>query len=253
MISHNPIKHRRPGSRRRGFTLIELLVSITIIAVLAGVVFVAASRVRQAAISAKTLNNLREIGACSLMWMSDNHNYYPPAWDNTDGANRSWAQVLDPYMHNVEAHRSTDSKFIGPNKRIPVEVNQWSHPITYSMNRAVSRDMTITGRMELRLVHASKVDNPAAVILMADGCQNPANHGQANATAHRLSAAIGTSGNPGEGSQPVPLGVNEDTPAGDGWFSYQHGKTHALMCDGSARTYEKGTMLKKHLWVSSEP
>jgi prepilin-type N-terminal cleavage/methylation domain-containing protein len=241
-------------SRQRAFTLVELLVTITIIAVLGGVAFFAASKARKSAMSASTLTNLREIGVACAMWTSDNNSYYPPAWDNTNGANRSYAQVLDPYLHGVEAFRSTESKFIGPNKRIPVKVNKWSHPITYSMNRAVSRDMTTPqGARPLKLVHLSKVDNPTDVIQMADGCQNPGNMGQCNATAFRLSSAIGTSGPPEQGDQKVPVGPNEDTGAGEGWFRYDNNKCHALMCDGSARVFEKGTMKKKNLWVTSEP
>jgi prepilin-type N-terminal cleavage/methylation domain-containing protein len=248
------MKHNPSISRRRAFTLVEVLVTITIIGVLGGVAFYAATRAKKSANSASTLSNLREIGISTAMWSSDNNSFYPPAWDNTNGANRSYAQVLDPYMHGVETFRSVDSKFIGPNKRMPVKVNQWSHPITYSMNRAVSRDMTTPqGAKPLKLVHFSKVDNPAEVIQMADGCQNPGNLGQANATAFRLSAAIGTSGSPGQGDQKVPVGPNEDTGAGEGWFRYDDGKCHALMCDGSARIFKEGTMKKKNLWVTSEP
>jgi prepilin-type N-terminal cleavage/methylation domain-containing protein len=248
------MKHNPPISRHRAFTLIEVLVTITIIAVLGGIAFFAASQARKSAVSANTLSNLREIGVSAALWTADNNSYYPPAWDNTNGANRSYAQVLDPYLHGVEAFRSEESKFIGPNKRIPVKVNQWSHPITYSMNRAVSRDMTTPqGAKPLKLVHVSKVDNPTEVILMADGCQNPGNMGQANATAFRLSAAIGTSGPVDEGSQKVPVGPNEDTGAGEGWFRYDNGRCHALMCDGSARIFKENTMQKKNLWVTSEP
>jgi prepilin-type N-terminal cleavage/methylation domain-containing protein len=243
----NPIGHR-------AFTLIETLVTISIIAVLATVAFYAASGAKRSALSATTLNNLREIGVAAASWTSDNNSYYPPAWDNTNGANRSYAQVLDPYMHGVEAFRSEESKFIGPNKRIPVRVNQWSHPITYSMNRAVSRDMTTpSGAKPLRLVHVSKVDNPADVIQLADGCQNPSNMGQANATAFRVSSQIGTSGPEGQGDQKVPVGPNEDTASAEGWFRYDGGRCHALMCDGSARIFKEGTMKKKNLWVTSEP
>jgi prepilin-type N-terminal cleavage/methylation domain-containing protein len=259
-LSSNPnpkpsqMKNNPTIRRQRAFTLVEVLVTITIIGVLGGVAFYAATRAKKSANSASTLSNLREIGISTAMWSADNNSFYPPAWDNTNGANRSYAQVLDPYMHGVESFRSEDSKFIGPNKRMPVKVNQWSHPITYSMNRAVSRDMTTPqGAKPLKLVHFSKVDNPAEVIQMADGCQNPGNLGQANATAFRLSAAIGTSGPPGQGDQKVPVGPNEDTGAGEGWFRYDDGKCHALMCDGSARIFQEGTMKKKHLWVTSEP
>lgn len=242
----------RPALRRpRGLTLIEILVVIAIVAALATVTIMITSRAKKAAVSASTISNLREIGSCVAIWMSENGNFFPPAWDNNNGANRSYAQVLDPYMHNVESFRSTDSKFIGPNKRIPVEVNEWSHPITYTMNRAVCRDTTRYGSLAETLVHASRVSQPAEVILMADGCQNPANLGQANASAYRVAAAVGQTGPRSKSSDPIPVGTDADTPAGDGWFRYADGKCHALMCDGSAKVFKKGTILNRNIWIDS--
>ena len=234
---------------KRGFTLVELLVTITIIISLAALVFTIASRAKQSAVSAKTINNLREIGVSAALWTSENSNFYPPAWDNNNGANRSYAQLFDIYMHGTATYRSINSKFIGPNKRIPVRVTSFSHPITYAMNRAVCRDTTVYGNVAETLVHASKVSDPTNVILMADGCQNPGNLGQTNATAYRVFSATGQSGPRGRASQPIAIGPDADTPAGDGWFRYSGGKCHALMCDGSAKTFAKGKILHRNIWI----
>lgn len=242
---------RKSSHAKNGFTLVELLVTITIIATLAGATFTLASRSKQAALSAKTINNLREIGVCSGLYMAENNNFYPPAWDNTKGANRSYAQVLDPYMHSTEAYRSLDSKFIGPNKRIKVKVNGYSHPMTYSANKAVCPDTTEINSVRPALVHASKVTNPSEVIMMADGCQNPGNLGQSNASAYKLASAVGSSGPAGQASQPIPVGPNADTSAGDGWFRYANDKCHVVFCDGSAKAFMKGTILKRNIWVST--
>jgi prepilin-type N-terminal cleavage/methylation domain-containing protein/prepilin-type processing-associated H-X9-DG protein len=239
----------KPKHYKRGFTLVEILVTITIIVTLAAATFLIASRARQSALSAKTINNLREIGVCSALWMSENNNFYPPAWDNTQGANRSYAQVLDPYMHGVTPFRNLQSKFIGPNKRIPVEVNRWSHPITYTMNRAVCRDITVYDKVGETLVHATKVANPTEVILMADGCQNPRNLGQANAYAYRIWAAVGQTGPSSKSNELIPVGPDADTSAGDGWFRYPSGKCHALFCDGSAKAFAKGTIKNRNIWL----
>ena len=235
----------------RGFTLIEILVTITIIISLAGMTFMVASRAKQSALAAKTINNLREIGACSGLYMAENNNFYPPTWDNTNGANKSYAQVLDPYMHGVEAYRKIDSKFIGPDKRIAVKVNNFSHPITFTMNRAVSRDITSSNGKppSESLVHASKVGNPTNVILMADGCQNPGNMGQTNASAYRMYAETGQTGPRGKAAQPIKVGPNTDTSAGDGWFRYPNDKCPALMCDGSSKSFAKGTILNRNIWI----
>lgn len=237
--------------RRRGFTLVELMVVIVIVAVLSSLAFMMANRAKQAAKNAATLNNLREIGTGVAAWMSENGNFYPPCWDNTKGNNRSWAQTLDPYIHNEENFRDTSSKFIGPNKRIPVDVNQYSHPITYSMNRAVCRDITTTGRqgVKVSLIHATQVQRLADVILIADGCQNPSNLGQANASAYQVFESTGASGPKGEYSNPIKVGPDVDESSGDGWFRYPGGKCHALMCDGSARAFAKGSITNRNIWI----
>lgn len=230
--------------RQRGFTLVEILVTIAIIATLAGMTFLVASRSKKSAVSAKTINNLREIGVCVGLWSADNNNCYPACWDQPK--NRSYAQALDPYMHSVESYRSLDSKFIGPNKRIPVKVTGFSHPMTYSMNPAVGPDVT-SGTVAL--IRASQVGNPAGVILMADGCQNPGNHGQSSASAYQLANMVGPGFGPmTQGKDPIPVGADVDTSAGTGWFRYDGGKCHVLFCDGSAKAFAKGTILKRNMW-----
>jgi len=246
------MKKGRKIHERRGFTLVELMVVIVIVAVLSSLAFMMASRAKKAAQNAATLNNLREIGTGVAAWMSENGNFYPPCWDNTKGRNRSWAQTLDPYINNEENYRNVASKFIGPNKRIPVEVNQYSHPITYSMNRAVCRDVTSNGRVEVSLIHATKVGRPPDVILMADGCQNPSNLGQANASAYKVFNATGATGPRADYANEIEVGPDEDTSDGDGWFRYPGGKCQALMCDGSARSFAKGTIKNRNVWIDRE-
>ena len=160
-----------------------------------------------------------------------------------------WAQTLDPYINNEENYRNVNSKFIGPNKRIPVEVNSYSHPITYSTNRAVCRDVTTNGRTTISLIHATQVGRLSDVILMADGCQNPSNLGQSNASAYKVFAATGATGPRSEYKEPIQVGPDEDTSDGDGWFRYPGGKCHALMCDGSARAFSKGSITNRNIWI----
>ncbi len=57
---------------RRGFTLIELLVVITIIAVLAAILFPVFAQAREKARSIACLSNLKQIGTATQMYIQDN-------------------------------------------------------------------------------------------------------------------------------------------------------------------------------------
>lgn len=59
------------------FTMVELLVVITIIAVLAGLLFSLASRMRNKASSAISVSNLRQIGTAMVTYASDNNSTLP--------------------------------------------------------------------------------------------------------------------------------------------------------------------------------
>lgn len=63
---------------RRAFTLIELLVVITIIAVLAAILFPVMASAKNAAKGAACLSNMRQIGLAAHLYLSDNDDVYFP-------------------------------------------------------------------------------------------------------------------------------------------------------------------------------
>jgi prepilin-type N-terminal cleavage/methylation domain-containing protein/prepilin-type processing-associated H-X9-DG protein len=91
---------------KRGFTLIELLVVIAIIAVLASLLLPALSKAKQRAIATKCLNNLKQVGIASVMYMDDNEDSLPLS--SHEGL--SWVDTLQPYLSGTNLHRCPTDK-----------------------------------------------------------------------------------------------------------------------------------------------
>jgi prepilin-type N-terminal cleavage/methylation domain-containing protein len=89
---------------KRGFTLIELLVVITIIAILAAILFPVFARAKAAAKQTACISNLKQIGTSMSLYMTDYDDIFPYAVDASDKFNPSiWAhepafQAQIPYM-----------------------------------------------------------------------------------------------------------------------------------------------------------
>src|SRR5436190_745887 len=95
--------------RRSGFTLIELLVVITIIAILAAILFPVFAKARDKARQAACMSNEKQIGTATMMYLQDYDEYYPIRYGTTPPVPRArqmtWKDMLLPYIKNNDVYR----------------------------------------------------------------------------------------------------------------------------------------------------
>ena len=83
---------------QRAFTLIELLVVITIIAILAAILFPVFAQAKEAAKKTSCLSNLKSIGTAMVLYQSDYDDYFPNT--NVTGlwTGRRFRKPIMPYL-----------------------------------------------------------------------------------------------------------------------------------------------------------
>ena len=97
---------KKSPRRIKGFTLVELLVVISIIAVLAALGFMAATRMRTTANKAITTANMRQIGVALVTFTSDNGRFPSaigdPVWDRAILSNLGFSDTLSGTAESIK-------------------------------------------------------------------------------------------------------------------------------------------------------
>ena len=123
---------RRCRFKRTGFTLIELLVVISIISILAAILFPVFARARESARRTSCLSNMKQMGLAAMMYLQDFDGYYCPLLNNikplpseyvggyfeqnghSDGSSDLyWQQLLQPYVKNNQVFQCPSKAYTG--------------------------------------------------------------------------------------------------------------------------------------------
>ena len=91
---------------RRAFTLIEQLVVISVLAVLAALLFPVFAKARERAKQTQCVSNLKQINTAVRIYMQDWDDKYPWAWSiyylDYQGKSPSLSQLIEPYVRSEE-------------------------------------------------------------------------------------------------------------------------------------------------------
>jgi prepilin-type N-terminal cleavage/methylation domain-containing protein len=131
----------------RAFTMIELLLVIAVIVVLAAIAYPTFIGILERAKATKDMNNLRQIGIATQLYLNDNDGALPGS------ATVTWMS----HLHQTK-YLSSWKVFQSPfDTRSPSELGDATTPVSYGINQNVAGTGT----------SADKISNPSIFILFA--------------------------------------------------------------------------------------
>lgn len=129
-------RNRTVRPNKKAFTLIELLVVVTIIAILAAILFPVFGRAKEAARKTVALSNMRQLAIAVMMYTVDHDDTYVPSTNydaQTTDVSRIWTVPIFPYVKNKDI-------FVSPGSETSKYAEGWStrHQQSIGMNGATA-------------------------------------------------------------------------------------------------------------------
>jgi prepilin-type N-terminal cleavage/methylation domain-containing protein/prepilin-type processing-associated H-X9-DG protein len=148
-----------------GFTLVELLVVITIIAVLAALLFPVLNSARHKAWETACASNLRQLSLAVDMYAQDHDERFPPSHTIAHEPYASWREAIQPYVRDrgilacpAWEHRGAKGAELRPELQATYAMNAWLAP----------PDRTMVGGAAGTPASLAEIVHPAATVLLCD-------------------------------------------------------------------------------------
>jgi len=158
-------------SDKRGFTLIELLVVISIIAILAAILFPVFAEVREKARSITCLSNEKQIGLAVTEYVQDYDEHFAGGADGYGGGS-GWAGQLYPYIKSTGVFKCPDDSTPAGTSSPGITGN----PSSYALNNNVLTNIKYDGCPGTVNTYTLSVLNAPAMTVMIFEVANSSNY-----------------------------------------------------------------------------
>lgn len=244
------------GRRTKGFTLIEILVVLSIIVLLAAILFPVFARVRENARRTSCASNLKQLGIAAQMYSQDYDEHLVPSFLNYSGGEpRPLTQytlnTVPSYVDLLEPYAKSQQVFVCPSRKVSIrKIGAVIDKGKFSYGLAVgpSSDSCIGPGASLTYCFGPQVNgrftyNPPRLAWFSE----PA----------RMIHAGDTFGRPHNGYFAVQI-TNSSMPIGttsnDRIVHFRHLETaNILFLDGHVKALKRDEALKVGYWDKSKP